>query len=119
MTSLVDYLWHWEAASPDKTFVTADERLAGAGLALRLRKEGRRWVQTLKGRGDGVMNRLEHEVELPASRGAPELDIRRRSSAQRREAQGRILRARLEPGLPLLRCDALLLSSEDPPPAPS
>lgn len=46
---------------------TADHRLAQAGLALRLRKEGRRWVQTLKGRGDGLLQRLEHEVPVPAS----------------------------------------------------
>lgn len=46
-------------------FDTADDRLAAAGLALRLRREGRsRWVQTLKGRGDGLMQRLEHEVVL-------------------------------------------------------
>ena len=47
-------------------FDTPDARLAAAGLALRLRREGRsRWVQTLKGRGDGLMQRLEHEVVLP------------------------------------------------------
>ncbi len=51
--------------------------LAQAGLALRLRKEGRRWVQTLKGRGDGLMQRLEHEVQLPAQRGVPVLDLAR------------------------------------------
>jgi inorganic triphosphatase YgiF len=43
---------------------TADRRLATAGLALRLRREGPRWVQTLKGRGDGLMERLEHEILL-------------------------------------------------------
>ena len=53
---------------------TADQRLAAAGLALRLRKEGRVWVQTLKGRGDGLMQRLEHEVRLPPQRGEPVLD---------------------------------------------
>jgi triphosphatase len=53
---------------------TADDRLAAAGLALRLRKEGRAWVQTLKGRGDGLMQRLEHEITLPATRGEPVLD---------------------------------------------
>lgn len=51
---------------------TDDQRLAAAGLALRLRKEGRRWVQTLKGRSDvegahGLLERLEHEVAVPAS----------------------------------------------------
>ncbi len=53
---------------------TPDQRLAAAGLALRLRKEGRVWVQTLKGRGDGLVRRLEHEVALPAQRGVPALD---------------------------------------------
>jgi inorganic triphosphatase YgiF len=56
---------------------TADQRLAAAGLALRLRKEGRIWVQTLKGRGDGLMQRLEHEVRLPPQRGIPALDPQR------------------------------------------
>ncbi|HMO48820.1 MAG TPA: CYTH and CHAD domain-containing protein [Rubrivivax sp.] len=45
-------------------FDTADRRLGRAGLALRVRKEGRRWVQTLKGAGDGIWQRLEHEVPL-------------------------------------------------------
>ena len=56
---------------------TADRRLAAAGLALRLRKEGRVWVQTLKGRGDGLMQRLEHEVRLPPGAGAATLDATR------------------------------------------
>lgn len=53
---------------------TPDHRLAAAGLALRLRKEGRTWVQTLKGRGDGLMQRIEHEVRLPVQAGVPALD---------------------------------------------
>ena len=51
--------------------------LAAAGMALRLRKEGRVWVQTLKGRGDGLMQRLEHEVRLPTQAGVPVLDAAR------------------------------------------
>jgi inorganic triphosphatase YgiF len=50
-------------------FDTDDGRLAAAQLALRLRQEGDRWVQTLKGRGDGLMQRLEDEVPLPAAGG--------------------------------------------------
>lgn len=42
---------------------TADGRLAAARLAWRVRREGRRWVQTLKGPGDGLAHRLEHEVD--------------------------------------------------------
>ena len=49
---------------------TAGRHLALAGLALRVRKEGRRWVQTLKGAGDGIWQRLEHEVELDVPAGA-------------------------------------------------
>nr|WP_281286103.1 CYTH and CHAD domain-containing protein [Methylibium rhizosphaerae] len=58
---------------------TEDRRLARAGLALRLRQEGRGWVQTLKGAGDHAMVRLEHEVPLArAPRGAaPVLDLSR------------------------------------------
>lgn len=56
-------------------FDTADRRLARAGLALRVRKEGRRWVQTLKGSGDGLWQRLEHEVPLALAAGAtPQAD---------------------------------------------
>lgn len=43
-------------------FDTADGLLARNKVALRLRLEGSRWVQTLKAAGDGVVHRLEHEV---------------------------------------------------------
>jgi len=42
---------------------TAERHLARAGLALRLRREGGPWVQTLKGRGDDLMTRLEHNAD--------------------------------------------------------
>lgn len=54
-------------------FDTADRRLAAAGLALRVRKEGRRWVQTLKGAGDGIWQRLEHEVPRQIAAGTQPL----------------------------------------------
>lgn len=44
---------------------TPDRRLARAGLAWRLRKEGPRWVQTLKAAGATALERFEHEVERP------------------------------------------------------
>jgi triphosphatase len=70
---------------------TADLRLAQAGLALRLRKEGRVWVQTLKGRGDGLLNRLEHEVPLPPQRGAPSLDVQRHAGTPAGEVLFKVL----------------------------
>ena len=53
---------HLQAAYYD----TPDERLAAAGLAWRVRREGRRWVQTLKSselNGDG-MHREEHNIVI-------------------------------------------------------
>ena len=70
---------------------TADQRLAAAGFALRLRKEGRRWVQTLKGRGDGLMERLEHEVPLAPQRGAPVLDPARHAGTPAGDALAALL----------------------------
>jgi inorganic triphosphatase YgiF len=78
---------------------TADRRLATAGLALRLRREGRRWVQTLKGRGDGLMERLEHEVPLRESGpAAPALDTARHAGTP----LGERLLALLADGTPLV-----------------
>ena len=44
---------------------TPDRRLAKAGVAWRLRREGRRWVQTLKSGGASAIERFEHEVIRP------------------------------------------------------
>ena len=52
-------------------FDTPDRRLAAAGVALRLRKEGRRWVQTLKAAGPNAMQRFEHNVPLVGALGVP------------------------------------------------
>ena len=44
---------------------TEDRRLARAGIAWRLRREGRRWIQTAKATGSTALERLEHEVIRP------------------------------------------------------
>ncbi len=55
---------------------TAERALAGAGIALRLRREGPHWVQTLKATGGDAMTRLEHNVERPGrAAAAPPLDL--------------------------------------------
>jgi inorganic triphosphatase YgiF len=78
-------------------FDTPDGRLAAAQLALRLRREGEVWVQTLKGRGDGLMQRLEDEVPRDAEDGdPPPLDI----GLHRGTAAGQALRAALAGGPP-------------------
>lgn len=48
---------------------TEDGRLAAAQIGLRLRQENERWVQTVKGPGQGPIARLEHEVVLSVKGG--------------------------------------------------
>ena len=45
-------------------FDTQDGALAARGLVVRMRKEGRRWVQTAKGPTSTLLERLEHNVSL-------------------------------------------------------
>jgi inorganic triphosphatase YgiF len=49
-------------------FDTDDGALGRAGIALRLRREGPRWVQTLKARGAHAAQRHEHNAPLPRGR---------------------------------------------------
>lgn len=65
---------------------TLDWRLTGAGLTWRLRREGTRWVQTLKAPGDDDTRRLEHEVDVTPVRSdaageAPAVDASRHAAS--------------------------------------
>lgn len=48
-------------------FDTPDGALARFGVTLRLRKEGRQWVQTAKAAGESLIHRLEHKVPVDAA----------------------------------------------------
>jgi triphosphatase len=54
---------------------TPERTLAQAGLALRMRREDRRWVQTLKGATDDGMTRLEHNVPRGSTAPPPPIDM--------------------------------------------
>ena len=49
-------------------FDTADGALAAQKLVLRMRKEGRTWVQTAKAPTDGALQRHEHNVDVRTER---------------------------------------------------
>ena len=57
-------------------FDTPDGLLAAQGVVVRLRKEGRHWVQTAKAPGSRPLERLEHNVAL-GMQAAPLLDLAR------------------------------------------
>ncbi len=57
-------------------FDTADGRLAARSVSLRLRREGDRWIQTVKALTPDLLRRLEHNVERMAPPGGePALDV--------------------------------------------
>ena len=60
-------------------FDTADGTLTAHSIVVRLRKEGRRWVQTAKGPTADLLERLEHNAALPLQRAGstPALDLSR------------------------------------------
>jgi len=77
-------------------FDTPGERLAQARVALRLRREGDTWVQTLKAEGASAMQRLEHNVVLPAAgpgKRRPALDLSRHDGTPAGERLRQVLAA--------------------------
>jgi triphosphatase len=63
-------------------FDTPDGLLDRHGMSLRLRKEGRKWVQTLKTEGSSAVHRQEHSVPLRVAMAQqPILDLARHNSS--------------------------------------
>src|SRR5882724_6401467 len=63
-------------------FDTGDLRLATAGIGLRLRRDGRKWIQTVKGpqdarSGGALAARPEYEWPLGGARAMPAIDTTR------------------------------------------
>ena len=84
---------------------TPGQHLARARCALRLRREGDTWVQTLKAEGASALQRLEHNVVLPGdASGAttrPALDTSRHAGTPAGERLRQLL-ADAGPGQPLV-----------------
>jgi triphosphatase len=49
---------------------TAEGALAAQRIVLRIRKEGKRWVQTAKAPGSGALERHEHNAEIETAKGS-------------------------------------------------
>src|SRR5512137_1625195 len=67
-------------ALDDVYFDTPDQSLFRRGLVLRIRRDGNRWMQTLKAaasRRSLIPTRGEWEVPLPAGKRLPALDLER------------------------------------------
>ncbi|AMO25016.1 CYTH and CHAD domain-containing protein [Ramlibacter solisilvae] len=81
-------------------FDTPAGDLETAGIALRLRREGRGWVQTVKGPGRGGFDRLEHNAAIGTGGAEPQPDLARHDGHPLRamldDALGRSA-ARLQP----------------------
>jgi len=73
-------------------FDTPGEHLAQARVALRLRREGEQWVQTLKAQAADPLVRLEHNVDVPGPQ-RPELDLARHAGTPAGERLHQVLQA--------------------------
>jgi len=78
-------------------FDTADDALASAGIALRLRRHGRHWLQTVKGEASAPAGSLSARPEFEWPVAGPQLDPQRFAATPFRRALAKAERAGLAP----------------------
>ena len=78
---------------------SADQRQAQARVALRLRREGAAWVQTLKAEGANDLRRLEHNLALGDALETPAWDIARHHGSEAGARLRQVLADALAPTL--------------------
>lgn len=85
-------------------FDTQDGALSGHGIVVRMRQEGRKWVQTAKAPGRGALERLEHNAPVaPDEAGAaPAVDLARHGGTLVGKAIRRALRLKADAAFPPL-----------------
>lgn len=88
-------------------FDTPGHHLAAASFSLRVRREGRRWVQALKGPGDGLVSRFEHEVARGSGSAVPAPDLALHGEAPGGEALLAALGAEAVALVPLFEVDVV------------
>lgn len=96
-------------------FDTQDGALAARGIVVRMRQEGRKWVQTAKAPGSGALQRLEHNAPVaPDDAGmSPPVDLARHSGTPVGDAIRRALKLKTDaafaPLVPLYETDVTRL----------
>lgn len=72
-------------------FDTADRLLDNSGMSLRVRKEGKAWVQTLKASTEHPANRFEHNVVVAATDDTPRPDLVKHAGSKAGRALQKLL----------------------------
>jgi len=86
-------------------FDTPERGVRAAGFVLRLRREGRRWVQAIKGPGDSLLARLEHEADCGTAAARPALDLTHHAATPAGQELSKALDRQCETLSPLFEVD--------------